>query len=43
MIDRLLGAIIIAGDSSIKLLAKVTGGIKSSYHPCLHVDMMNEL
>ena len=29
-----LGAIIIAGDSSIKLLAKVTGGDKSSYHPC---------
>ena len=29
-----LGAIIIAGDSSIKLLAKVTGGDKPSYHPC---------
>ena len=29
----------IAGHSSIKLLAKVTGGDKSSYHPFLHIPL----
>ena len=29
----------IAGHSSIKLLAKVTGGDKSSYHPFLHIKI----
>ena len=29
------------GDSSIKFLANVTGGDKSSYHSCLHVDYID--